>query len=140
VEIHRADRRYRNRALLVLVACLLGGGVGLVWLNGWLARLGSGGLMDGEEHLGLWLFTGSISLVLLLTCVGAALALLRLASRIAATERFPPDGMQTARDVPVKRGEEALRMAATIRRCAWFLVFLAAVLAAWGGWMLFELS
>jgi hypothetical protein len=31
-------------------------------------------------------------------------------------------------------------MAATIRRCAWFLVFLAAVLAAWGGWMLFELS
>lgn len=140
MEIHHADRRYRNRALLVLAACLVAGAVGLVWLNNWLAKLGASGLMNGEERLGLWLFTGSISLVLLLTCAGAALALLRLASRIAASERYPPDGMQTARDVPVKRGAEARRMASIIRRSAWFLVCLALVLAAWGGWMLYVLS
>lgn len=140
VEIHRADRRYRNRALWLLAACLLGGLAGLIWLNGWLAKLGSDGLMNGEERLGLWLFTGSISLLLLLTCVGAALALFRLASRTATAQRYPPDGMQTARDVPVKRGSEALQLAANIRRSAWFLVFLATVLASWGGWMLYVLS
>ncbi len=140
MEIHRADRSYRTRAAVVLAACLAVGAVGLVWLNGWLSRLAENGFFDGEEQLGLWLFAGSLSTLLVLTCAGASVALLRLAGRVSAEQRYPPQEMRTASDVVVKRGSEADRIASSIRFCAWFLLLVAALLAVWGGWMLYVLS
>jgi hypothetical protein len=40
----------------------------------------------------------------------------------------------------VKRGAEADVVASRVRWCAWFLMFLAATLGAWGGWMLYVLA
>lgn len=140
MEIHHADRSYRNRAALVLSTCLAVGALGLLWLNDWLSRLADGGLFDGEERFGLWLFAGSLSSLLVLTCAAAAVALLRLARRISEEQRYPPNNMRTASDVIVKRGAEASSTAASIRFCAWFLLLVSAVLAAWGGWMLYVLS
>lgn len=140
MDLHRADIRYRRQALLALIASLVLGLMGLYWLHTWLGRMGAGGLLFGEDRLGLWLLTCAISGLLILTCLVAGIGLLRLARRIGEGQRYPPADMRTARDVPIRRGEAALRMASTARLTAWFLLGLAVLLAGWGGWMLYLLG
>jgi len=140
MEIHRADRRYRNLVAAVLAGCLLAGAAGLAWLHSWLAGLGPGAWMFGEERLGLTLFVGALSAMLVLSCVVGAVALSRLAGRIRQEQRYPPTDMRTARDVEVLRGEKAQAMAARLRIAAAMLILLALLLGGWGAWMLYALG
>lgn len=139
MEMHRADVRYRRQVLLALGASLLLGLAGLYWLNRWLADLIARGPMLSEDHLGLWLFTATITALLVLACVVAGTGLWRLAIRVQSQRRYPPDDMRTALDVPVRRDAAASALARRARQVAGLLFAAALAVAIWGGWMLYVL-
>jgi hypothetical protein len=133
MDIHRADRAYRNRSavLLAIVAVLC---IVLLWqLNVWLARMAVTLEASDPATLYRWLrilFVGlGIGLAVPAAALGLSLRRLALASRLEG--RFPPRGWKTWRDVRVLRDRDALGWARRVEVAGTAALVLALLLLAW---------
>jgi hypothetical protein len=133
MEIHRADKAYRTRSLLLLggiaVLCII-----LLWqLNAWLGRVNAelvGSNPDTVRHWLRALLAGlGVSLALPAAALGMSLRRFALASRIQG--RFPPREWKTWRDVRILRDSAALAWALRVERVAIAMLVLATLLVAW---------
>ena len=133
MEIHRADKAYRNRAVLLLagtaILCLI-----LLWqLNLWLGKVTDGLTVSDPDTVRRWLrallAALGIGLALPATALGVSLRKLGLASRIEG--RFPPREWKTWRDVRVLRDAPALLWARRVELAGTIALALAIVLVAW---------
>lgn len=133
MEIHRSDKAYRTRALLLLagvaVLCVL-----LLWqLNLWLGKVTSElGASDPEtvrQWLRMLLAGLGIALALPAAALGASLRKLALESRIQG--RFPPREWKTLRDVRVLRDAPALLWSRRVELAGSAALGLAAMFAGW---------
>ncbi|BCT93779.1 hypothetical protein LYSHEL_28060 [Lysobacter helvus] len=133
MDIHRADKAYRNRslALLALVAALCGV---LLWqLNTWLAHMGAVLHSSDPGSTYTWLrrlFAAlGLGLALPAGALGIAMRRFALASRLEG--RFPPRDWKTWRDVRVLRDRDAFAWARRVEVFGTALLALAAILLAW---------
>jgi hypothetical protein len=133
MEIHRADKAYRTRSVLLLggiaVLCII-----LLWqLNAWLGRVNAelvGSNADTVRHWLRALLAGlGVSLALPAAALGMSLRRFALASRIQG--RFPPREWKTWRDVRILRDSAALAWALRVERVAIAMLVLAILLVAW---------
>jgi hypothetical protein len=136
VEIHRADRSYRNRSLLLLAFTALLCVVLLLLLDGWLrtvqAHLGSSDPDTVRRWLRGLLSGLGIALAIPAGLLGMGLRRLGLDSRLQG--RFPPSDWKTLRDVRVLRDRQALNWARRTELAGTSALALAIVLLLWAGW------
>ena len=136
VEIHRADRSYRNRTLLALGLTVLLCAVLLMLLDAWLRQVNTqlaSSDPDTVRRWLRWLLAGmGVGLALPAVFLGAGLRRLGLASRIEG--RFPPKDWKTLRDVRVLRDHDALVWARRTEIAGLVALAVAAVVLAWATW------
>ena len=133
MEIHRADKTYRIRTMLLFagtaILCLV-----LLWqLNLWLGRV-TGELMNSDpDTVRRWLrallAALGIGLAVPATALGISLRKLGLSARIEG--RFPPREWKTLRDVRVLRDAPALLWARRVELAGTSALVLALVLVGW---------
>lgn len=133
MEIHRADKAYRNRTMLLLVGiailCLV-----LLWqLNLWLGKVTTELMASDPDTVRRWLrallAALGIGLALPAAALGVNLRKLGLTSRIEG--RFPPREWKTWRDVRVLRDAPALLWARRIEFAGTAALVLAAAFVIW---------
>lgn len=136
MEIHRADKAYRNRTLLLLGLTVLLCGVLLLLLDGWLGLINAQLAHSDPDTVRRWLralLAGlGITLAVPAGLLGIGLRRLGFSARIEG--RFPPHDWKTLRDVLVLRDAAALRWARRTEACGLAAMGLAAALVAWAGW------
>jgi hypothetical protein len=136
VEIHHADRSYRNRSLLLLALTALLCAVLLLLLDGWLrgiqAQLGSSDPDTVRRWLRGLLAGLGVGLAIPAGLLGAGLRRLGLDARLQ--DRFPPREWKTLRDVRVLRGCDALNWARRTELAGTGALALALLLVLWAGW------
>ena len=136
MEIHRADKAYRNRTLLLLGLTVLLCGVLLLLLDGWLRQINMQLAHSEPDTVRRWLraLLAGLGLALAIPAglLGAGLRRLGFAARVEG--RFPPHDWKTLRDVRVLRDAGALRWARRTETLGVVAMALAAVLVAWAGW------
>lgn len=136
MEIHRADKAYRNRtlgltAIIAMLCCLLLWQLNL-WLDGVVEHLGS----SEPDTVRRWLrmmFTG-LGLALAVPAIAIGLKLRRLGYSSRLQGRFPPQESKTLRDVRVLRDRPALVWARRVERLGLGALCLACALAVWVLW------
>jgi hypothetical protein len=137
MDIHRADKAYRNRTLLLLGFTVLLCGVLLLLLNGWLGQVNAQLAHSDSDTIRRWLrglLSGlGLALAVPAALLGAGLRRLGFAARIEG--RFPPRDWKTLRDVRVLRDAAALRWARRTERLGSAAMALAALLVLWAGWV-----
>ncbi|MCC8361504.1 hypothetical protein LK996_00180 [Lysobacter sp. A6] len=142
MEIHRADRSYRNRsALLLAVVVVLC--AALLWqLQVWLGSLSTALAGSDAVTLARWLRILFVALGIGLAVPAAALgvSLRRLAHSSRIEGRFPPRALKTWRDVRVLRDRPALEWARRVEIAANVALLLSAVLFAWSAWAWWRFS
>jgi hypothetical protein len=136
MEIHRADKAYRNRTLLLLGLTVLLCGVLLLLLDGWL-RLVNAQLAHSEpDTVRRWLralLAGlGVALAVPAALLGVGLRRLGFSARIEG--RFPPRDWKTLRDVRVLHGAAAVRWARRTEACGLAAIGLATALVLWAAW------
>ena len=133
MEIHRADKAYRNRSAMLLAAiallCII-----LLWqLNAWLGRVNTELMASDPDTVRRWLRALLVglggSLALPAAALGIRLRRFALSSRIEG--RFPPREWKTWRDVRVLRDSAALAWARRVELAAAAMLALAALLVLW---------
>lgn len=136
MEIHRADRTYRNRSVLLLAVVVVLCGVLLWQLQTWLGSMSVSLAGSDPQTLSHWLRVLFVALGIGLAVPAAALgvSLRKLAHASRIEGRFPPRALKTWRDVRVLRDRPALDWARRVEIGANCALVLAAVLAAWAGW------
>ena len=136
MEIHHADRSYRNRSLLLLALTALLCVVLLLLLDGWLrsihTQLGSSDPDTVRRWLRGLLAGLGIGLAIPAGLLGAGLRRLGLDSRLQG--RFPPREWKTLRDVRVLRDKDALSWARRTELAGTGALALAFLLVLWAGW------
>ena len=136
MEIHRADRSYRNRSLLLLAFTALLCVVLLLMLDGWLravqAHLGSSDPDTVRRWLRGLLSGLGIGLAIPAALLGMGLRRLGMDSRLQG--RFPPHDWKTLRDVRVLRDRQALTWARRTEAAGASALALAFGLLLWAGW------
>lgn len=133
-ELHRADPNIRRWATPVFVVVALLGGIAVWALDAWLdARA-----VDAAGFDAMLLVAAGVVAVLATVAFGLALALWQEAQRIRREDRFPASDMRTLRDVPVRHGVEARRMARSMVAGAALAALTGAGILAWG-WRLVTL-
>ena len=142
VEIHRADRSYRNRSLLLLGFTALLCVVLLLLLDGWLRTVQSQLGSSDPDTVRRWLrglLAGlGIALAIPAALLGLGLRRLGLDSRLQG--RFPPREWKTLRDVRVLRDRHALAWARRTELADMSALALAIVLLSWAGWVLWHFA
>lgn len=136
VDIHYADKTYRKRSLLLLVAivalCIV-----LLWqLQAWLQDITahlSGKDPDTVRHWLRALFAG-LGVVLAMPAIALGLTLRRLAFAARLQGRFPPAEWKTLRDVRILRDAAALTWARRVEAAGGAALALAGVLIGWALW------
>ena len=138
MEIHRADKAYRTRAIWLLAGVALLCAVLLWQLDIWLDRITTElGASDPDtvRYWLRWLLAGlGVALAVPAAALGTSLRRLALESRLQG--RFPPRNWKTWRDVRVLRDAPALRWArrvdaAGIAALGVAVLFVAWAVAAW---------
>lgn len=136
MEIHRADKAYRNRTLMLLGLTVLLCGVLLLLLDGWLRQINMQLARSDPDTVRHWLraLLAGLGLALAIPAglLGAGLRRLGFASRVEG--RFPPRDWKTLRDVRVLRDAAALRWARRTETLGLAAMALAILLVAWAGW------
>lgn len=136
MDIHRADKAYRNRTLLLLGLTVLLCGVLLLLLDGWLRQVNAQLALSDPDTVRRWLRGLLVGLGLALAIpaclLGAGLRRLGLAARTEG--RFPPHDWKTLRDVRVLRDAPALRWARRTEQMGTVAMLLGALLVLWSGW------
>ena len=136
MEIHRADKAYRNRTLLLLGMTVLLCGVLLLLLDGWLRQVDTQLAHSDPDTVRRWLraLLAGLGLALAVPAglLGAGLRRLGFAARIEG--RFPPQAWKTLRDVRILRDAAARRWARRTETLGLAALVLAAVLVGWAGW------
>lgn len=136
MEIHRADRTYRNRTLLLLAFTALLCVVLLLLLDAWLRQVNQHLLTSDPDSVRRWLrglLAGlGVALAIPAGLLGTGLRRLGLESRIEG--RFPPRNWKTLRDVRVLRDSDALRWARRTELAGVAALAFAAALLLWAGW------
>ena len=133
MEIHHADKAYRNRSALLL-ACVVLLCMLLLWqLHLWLGRVNSELMASEPDAVRQWLrvlLTGlGLALAVPAGAFGISLRRFALASRIEG--RFPPRNWKTWRDVRVLRDAPALAWAKRVESFAAAALCVSAALAVW---------
>ena len=133
-EYHRADPAWRRKMQLFLGVSVVVGIAALVALQMWMSR-SIGSDPEANQHV--------LSRVLAVVCLGLGLAALafsvwmfRLAAATRADRRWPPSNMRTSSDVKIRYLTSADAMVMQMKAGAFALVVVAAVLLAWGAWLL----
>jgi hypothetical protein len=136
MEIHRADKAYRNRTLLLLGLTVLLCGVLLLLLDGWLRLVNAQLSHSDPDTVRRWLrsLLAGLGLALAIPAglLGAGLRKLGFSARIEG--RFPPHDWKTLRDVRVLRDAAAVRWARRTEACGVAAIGLAAALVLWAAW------
>jgi len=137
-EYHRADPAYRRQMIGWLAFTVAAGAVTLYALNRWLHALQSGMGMDAGVTLETWLhrLLGGTCLLLAAAAAAFGLWLRRVAAQTQRERRWPPSGMRTSQDVRIRYLTSADALVAQLNAGGAALLLLAAVLVAWGGWLL----
>jgi hypothetical protein len=140
MEIHRADKSYRTRSVLLLTVVVVLCGVMLWQLQTWLGNMSTTLAGSDPATLSRWLRVLFVALGIGLAVPAAALGIslrkLALASRMEG--RFPPRALKTWRDVRVMRDRPALAWARRVEIAANAALILAALLTAWAAWAWFR--
>jgi len=136
MEIHHADKAYRNRTLLLLGLTTLLCAVGLLLLDGWLRKVDAHLATSDLATVRLWLrglFAGlGIGLAVPAALLGLGLRRLGFTARVEG--RFPPRGWKTLRDVRVLRDAAAVRWARRTEALGTLALLFALGLLAWAAW------
>ena len=136
MEIHRADRAYRTRTLLLLGMTVLLCACLLLLLDGWLSRVNAELVRSDPDTVRRWLrglLAGlGMALAIPAALLGVGLRRLGFAARIEG--RFPPRGWKTLRDVRVLRDAAAQRWARRTEVGGVVAMGLAGGLMAWAAW------
>lgn len=131
-EIHPADPRLRRTTLAALSGAVLAAVLVTLGFRHWLA--GAADLMSIEQLIAVVRqLTGALTMIGGACVLVLALHALRVAAGVSRQQRWPRAEARTLRDVPVRRGAGALRIAAATRIGAVLLIALAvgAALSAW---------
>jgi len=133
MEIHRADKAYRNRSMLLL-ACVALLCMFLLWqLGAWLGKVNEELIGSDPDTVRRWLrmllAALGVGMALPAAALGVNLRRFALASRIEG--RFPPRNWKTWRDVRVLRDAPALAWARRVERLATLMLCVAAAFVAW---------
>ncbi len=137
MDIHRADRAYRTRTLLLLALTALACTVFLLLLHAWLQRVTVQLTSSDPDTMRRWLRGLFVSLGFLLSIpallIGANLR--RLGIQSALERRFPPENRKTLRDVRILRDELAIRWAARTRVLGNVAIAFGVCLVLWSLWV-----
>jgi hypothetical protein len=133
MEIHRADRAYRNRSALLLAVIVVLSGVLLWQLNAWLGRMTTTLAASDPATMYHWLriLFAALGIGLAVPAVALGVALRRLAYASRLEGRFPPREWKTWRDVRVLRDRPALAWARRVDIAGTCALLLAVGLFAW---------
>jgi hypothetical protein len=136
VEIHRADKAYRNRTLLLFAVTAALCAVLLWQLHAWLGTVSRDLAASDPETVRYWLriLLAALGVGLALPALVLGLGLRRVALESRIEGRFPPRGWKTLRDVRVLRDAAALAWARRTELAGSVAVAFAVVLLAWAGW------
>jgi hypothetical protein len=136
VEIHRADKAYRNRTLLLLgvtaVLCAV-----LLWqLHAWLGTVSRELAASDPDTARYWLriLLAGLGVGLALPALVLGLGLQRVALQSRLEGRFPPRGWKTLRDVRVLRDAPALAWARRTAMAGSVAIALSVFLLGWAAW------
>ena len=135
--IHRADPLARRTAFVGVLTSVALGALLLWWLRGWLDALPMHA--PGSLDALLWSVFAA-TLLVCAVCLAAAAMLWRIAGTTVEEQRFPPAGLRTVRDVPVRRGPASRRIAQACRIAAALVVLLAFGVLAWTAWAMQALA
>lgn len=140
MEIHRADKAYRNRTLLLFAVTAALCAVLLWQLHAWLGTLSRDLAASDPETARYWLriLLAALGVGLALPALVLGFGLRRVALESRIEGRFPPRAWKTLRDVRVLRDAPALAWARRIELAGGVAIALALVLLAWAGWSWFR--
>lgn len=136
MEIHRADKAYRKRALWLLAGVVLMCGSLLWQLQSWLDQL-SVQLGDSDpDTVRAWirLLLCGMGVALAIPAIGLGRTLRQLGYASRLEGRFPPTQWKTFRDVRVLRDAAGLAWARRVTAAGTAALTLAGLLFAWAAW------
>lgn len=142
MEIHRADKAYRKRALWLLAGIVLMCGVLLWQLQSWLNHLAVQLGNSSPETVRFWvrLLLCGLGVALAVPAVGLGLALRDLGHTSRLEGRFPPAQWKTLRDVRVMRDASGLTWARRVEAAGLAALILAGLLIGWAVWAWWRFS
>ncbi|GAB3384874.1 hypothetical protein [Lysobacter fragariae] len=142
MEIHRADKAYRKRALWLLAGITVLCAVLLWLLQAWLqdltTRLDRVDPQTAKQWVRMLLAGLGIGLSMPAIALGLNLRQIGLASRLQG--RFPPAEWKTLRDVRVLRDAAALAWARKVELAGSAVLALAGLLIVWAIWSWWRFS
>lgn len=140
MEIHRADKAYRNRALLLFAVTVALCAVLLWQLHAWLGTVSRELAASDPDTVRYWLrmLLAALGVGLAVPALGLGLGLRRMALESRIQGRFPPRAWKTLRDVRVLRDAPALAWARRIELAGSVAIMLALALLAWAVWAWFR--
>lgn len=136
MEIHRADKAYRKRALWLLAGVALMC-VALLWqLQVWLDQLSVQLGNSDPDTVRAWirLLLCGMSVALAIPAIGLGLTLRQLGYASRLEGRFPPTQWKTFWDVRVLRDAAGLTWARRVAAAGTAVLALAGLLVAWAAW------
>lgn len=133
MEIHRSDKAYRTRALLLLAGVAVLCAVLLWQLHLWLGKLTSDLGASDPDTVRQWLrmLLAGLGIALAVPAAALGISLRRLALESRIQGRFPPREWKTLRDVRVLRDAPALLWSRRIELAGSSALGLALLFSAW---------
>jgi hypothetical protein len=133
MEIHRADKAYRTRSLLMLACTVALCGVLLWQLHQWLDTVRAGLMASDPDSARRWLraLLAGLGIALAVPALALGMSLGRLAFAARVEGRFPPRAWKTWRDVRVLRDAPALAWARRVELAGKVAFGLGAAFLAW---------
>ncbi len=125
-EIQAADPATRRRAILLVLGATALGAFMLNWAEGRANAIGelAGKDLDAAIEQAK-LLTRLVAAAISIPLIAFAAYARRVASKVRASDQFPPAQMKVVRDTPVLRGSRAQRRASVLTAFALFLLIAA---------------
>jgi hypothetical protein len=140
-EVIRADPAMRRAAILIVVAAVVLGVIGIAWglpaLQSWVWS--DTGLGRVSRARVVCLAFGGIIALTAAAVIVSGVRMARFGKRAVTAGRFPPPGMPVFRDTRPATGRPALILGRLYRGTGFTLVVLGAVLLGLGGYVVVAL-